>query len=123
MSQSHDAAREKILAWAQTETPHYDCEDRWYSCATLTCDEERQSALCDCGADETNTIKAALREFLSPSPALSGEARDAARYRWLRSEEVATEPKYYEFWIDFKAKLCREEAMDKLIDAAMKDSQ
>jgi hypothetical protein len=44
-------------------------------------------------------------------------AEDGMRYRWLRSEEVCTEPRYYEFWNRFlKAKLVREEVMDKLID-------
>lgn len=42
--------------------------------------------------------------------------KDAARYRWLRSEEVATEPHYYEFWKEFEAKLTREERLDRLID-------
>lgn len=48
---------------------------------------------------------------------LAGFRDDAWRYRWLRSEEVCTEPRYYEFWNRFlEAKLVREEAMDKLID-------
>src|SRR5690349_8916450 len=31
--------------------------------------------------------------------------RDAARYQWIRSEEVATEPRYYPFWKKANAKL------------------
>lgn len=29
---------------------HYECEDCWYSCATITCNEDRHSDKCDCGA-------------------------------------------------------------------------
>jgi hypothetical protein len=47
------------------------------------------------------------------------DAEDAARYRGLRSEDVATNPAYYVFWQEFAAKLCREGRMDDLIDAAM----
>lgn len=43
-----------------------------------------------------------------------------ARYRWLRSEEVTTDPKFYPFWNEFNKKLCREEFMDSLIDAEMR---
>jgi len=35
---------------------HYDCEDCWYSCATLTCDDARRSDECDCGASETQAV-------------------------------------------------------------------
>lgn len=48
---------------------------------------------------------------------------DAARYRWLRSEDTATNPLYYPFWQEFSAKLCREERMDELIDSAMTSRQ
>jgi hypothetical protein len=47
--------------------------------------------------------------------------RDAARYRWLRSEEASTDPRYYPFWDEFCAKSCRESRMDAAIDAAMKE--
>ena len=44
---------------------HYDCEDCWYSCATLTCDEQRRSDKCDCGADTMNAeIDAMLQAAL-----------------------------------------------------------
>lgn len=46
---------------------------------------------------------------------------DALRYRWLRSEEVNTEPRFYAFWQEFNAKLCREKTMDAAIDAAMNE--
>lgn len=65
------------------------------------------------------------RQLASPSArGTNGEAYpleriDAARYRWLRSEAVCTEPRYYIFWNEFEAKLCREEKMDALIDAEM----
>jgi len=50
---------------------------------------------------------------------LAGLRADAERYRWLRSEEVCTEPRYYEFWNRFlEAKLVREKVMDNLIDSA-----
>jgi len=44
--------------------------------------------------------------------------KDAARYRWLRSEGVATDPQYYAFWQEFNTKLCRSEKMDAAVDAA-----
>ena len=43
------------------EKPHFDCEDCWYSCATLTCDDRRYGPVCDCGADEFNTLQRALQ--------------------------------------------------------------
>lgn len=65
---------------------------------------------------------AAMRSSSAPSSAaLTSDARDAARYRWLRSEEVSTDPRYFDFWNEFNLKLCREGAMDALIDAAMKE--
>ena len=51
---------------------------------------------------------------------LSNGTRDAERYRWLRSEDAATDPRYYKFWREFEVKLCREGKMDALIDAAMR---
>lgn len=38
------------------ERVHSDCEDCWYSCAKLTCNEVRKSDVCDCGADEENAL-------------------------------------------------------------------
>jgi hypothetical protein len=63
----------------------------------------------------TQMARFALRAIRAENPLLV----DAARYRWLRSEEVATDPRYYAFWNEFNAKLCREEQMDAAIDAAM----
>lgn len=48
---------------------------------------------------------------------------DAERYRWLRSEEVVTDPRYYDFWDEFTDKWCREERMDAAIDAARGDTK
>ncbi len=45
---------------------------------------------------------------------------DAERYRWLRSEDVATNPKFYGFWREFEAKLYREDRLDALVDEAMR---
>lgn len=62
--------------------------------------------------DEARAVRVVLN-------ALSDVNRDAERYRWLRSEEVNTSPIFYPFWSEFHVKLCREEAMDALIDSAM----
>ncbi len=44
-------ARLKVAVDAlKRHTSHYDCEDCWYSCATLICDDRRKSDECDCGA-------------------------------------------------------------------------
>jgi hypothetical protein len=45
---------------------HTDCDDCWYSCSTLTCDESRASTICDCGADKAAAALAALSQ---PHPA------------------------------------------------------
>lgn len=39
------------------EESHNDCEDCWYSCALLTCNEHRHGDKCDCGADEQNALR------------------------------------------------------------------
>lgn len=57
--------------------------------------------------DEIKTMRASLE----------AAQKDAERYRWLRSEEVSTEPCYYDFWQEFEGKLCREEKLDAAIDA------
>jgi hypothetical protein len=44
---------------------HYDCEDCWYSCATLCCDEHRRSDKCDCGADEENALRSEAAALLA----------------------------------------------------------
>ena len=55
----------EALAWLRKEVPHYECEDCWYSCATLCCDEHRRSDKCDCGADEENAKRAEIAAMLS----------------------------------------------------------
>lgn len=50
---------------------------------------------------------------------LAGCELNAARYEWLRSEDVATLPRYYPFWNEFLAKLTREDRMDSHIDKWM----
>lgn len=68
---------------------------------------------------ERDALLRALKTMQTPSLSASDEARNAARYRWLRSEDTATNPLYYPFWQEFDFKLCREDAMDALIDSAM----
>lgn len=44
---------------------HYECDDCFYSCSTICCDDSRRDRECDCGADAINKRIAALRmEFL-----------------------------------------------------------
>ncbi len=55
--------------------PHYNCEDCFYSCATLCCDDKRRSDKCDCGADEENVLRteaATLLSHLAQRPEQSG---------------------------------------------------
>lgn len=59
------------------------------------------------------------RAWDAASIAKSKRDKDAARYEWLRSEEVATDPIYYAFWDEFYAKLVRLDRMDALIDKWM----
>lgn len=40
-------------------TSHHDCEDCWYSCATICCDDRRKSDVCDCGAQIAINVLAA----------------------------------------------------------------
>lgn len=49
--------KDEAIKWLRTKMPHYECEDCWYSCATITCDEQRSSTICDCGADQENSIR------------------------------------------------------------------
>lgn len=51
-------------AVAAIPTEHRDVPDCWYSCATLTCDDERRSEICDCGASENQALVARLKEAL-----------------------------------------------------------
>jgi len=56
--------KEEAIEYLRETQGHYDCEDCWYSCATLTCDEHRRSKTCDCGAEETNAKHAAIADLL-----------------------------------------------------------
>jgi hypothetical protein len=67
-------------------------------------------------------LLAAAEPLAARPPSGEQAVRDAERYRWLRSEDAATNPKFYPFWTEFNTKLCREEKMDSAIDAAMKDA-
>lgn len=60
-----------------------------------------------------------FEELLHDRQRLAECERDAMRYRWLRSEQANTDPAYYQFWLSFSAKLCRETRMDDLIDSTM----
>jgi hypothetical protein len=61
---------DKAVAWEararlaveelQRHTGHYECEDCWYSCATICCDERRKSDECDCGAHRVSDVLAAI---------------------------------------------------------------
>jgi len=56
--------KEEAIAYLRTPSPHDECEDCWYSCATLTCDERRRSTECDCGADARTAKHAAIADLL-----------------------------------------------------------
>lgn len=62
----------------------------------------------------------ALEHYTEQARLAQEVERDAARYQWLRSEEVSTNPFYYGFWNEFAVKLRRESALDELIDTWMK---
>jgi hypothetical protein len=59
-----NALKTETIEWLKRETPHFDCEDCWYSCATLCCDDRRKSEECDCGADDENKAKADILRAL-----------------------------------------------------------
>lgn len=61
------AAPELLALVKKSRRSHYECEDCWYSCATLTCDEHRKGP-CDCGADEWN---AAIDAVIAKAEGLS----------------------------------------------------
>lgn len=46
---------------------HYESEDCWYSCATLTCDDNRRSETCDCGAPAAQAALDLARQALQAS--------------------------------------------------------
>lgn len=46
----------ELVKRLRVQHSHEECEDCWYSCATLTCNEGRKSDECDCGAAELNAL-------------------------------------------------------------------
>ena len=54
-----------LIARLMVIVPHYECSDCWFSCATLTCDDDRASDKCDCGADGLNELHAEAVEALN----------------------------------------------------------
>ncbi len=50
------ALRIDLFEFLRREAHHYECEDCWYSCATITCDERRKGGSCDCGANEALSL-------------------------------------------------------------------
>lgn len=59
--------RDELKEWAIRPTSHYECEDCWYSCSTICCDDWRKSDECDCGADQENAAKLAVLNLLETS--------------------------------------------------------
>lgn len=59
------AALEAALPVLEKAAEHYDCEDCWYSCATLTCDDGRKSDVCDCRAAAAIPALALVRAALA----------------------------------------------------------
>ena len=77
--------RELVEALTRLEK-HYDSEDCWYSCSTLTCNDQRRSLQCDCGADRINAMHERAATLLTAMLAeREANAKDAERYRWLRT--------------------------------------
>ena len=69
---------------------HYECEDCWYSCATICCDESRKSDKCDCGATEENALKDEAASALSARRVSEAEAEIARSSLWrLLTEDEA----------------------------------
>lgn len=55
----------ELIALARQHETHLDCEDCWYSCATITCNDARKNNHCDCGADRLNSLHEKLATRLS----------------------------------------------------------
>lgn len=77
---------DEIRDWLKEEVPHYECEDCWYSCATICCDEGRRSEKCDCGADAENEARRQILLFIDMPRAEAvrpeeATAREAALWR------------------------------------------
>jgi hypothetical protein len=67
--------KDEALQWLRTKVSHNECEDCWYSCATLTCDEHRRSDKCDCGADDENAKREQIAALLQDGAALTEVVR------------------------------------------------
>lgn len=89
--------KDEALKWLREKVPHYECEDCWYSCATLTCDDRRASETCDCGADNENAKREAVAQLLA-----APEAATLTRYDMFHYEGepgVAAEPSPTGEWV------------------------
>lgn len=75
---------------------------------------------CDSAMCPTSYSLRRIKELQAERDALR---RDAERYRFIRREDIATEPKYYQFWSEMQYKLCREGKMDALIDQALAEEK
>lgn len=84
-------------------------EGKWVSYASHCASRDALVNVVDAQANEIERLRQRLAEH----------ELDAIRYRWLRSEQANTDPAYYQFWLSFSAKLCREARMDELIDSTM----
>ena len=65
------------------EQLHYECEDCWYSCATLTCDDRRRSEVCDCGVDKLNVLLVRAAAALRLAAQAEECKRDAERWKFV----------------------------------------
>lgn len=79
-----EADLEELEVWCSAEASHYDCEDCWYSCATITCDEHRKSETCDCGADDENEMRRKLHRLLAM--ARGKEEQEPCAWRWKEND-------------------------------------
>ena len=63
------------VALLQRLTGHYECDDCWYSCSTICCDENRKSDECDCGAQRVADVLATIGPLppLPPQQQRTGE--------------------------------------------------
>lgn len=63
------------VALLQRLTGHYECNDCWYSCSTICCDENRKSDECDCGAQRVADVLATIGPLppLPPQQQRTGE--------------------------------------------------
>ena len=68
---------------------HEDCDDCWYSCATLTCDETRKSDVCDCGRDNLYALHMRAADALSVAQSsISALTAEIEHYADLAEERL-----------------------------------